>query len=112
MHHFVMSKLAGIHQQAKLVDEFQMFSESSIGQSKSLLYPMNQSRLDRLTAIAIYEASNMRENHWNPQSQSRLGYEFWQMQRLVHTRCLVDRVSYSREVTPISLELLSSLTQI
>ena len=35
VHHFVMSKVAGIHQQAKLVDEFKMFSKSSIGQSKS-----------------------------------------------------------------------------
>ena len=35
VHHFVMSKVAGIHQQAKLVDECQMFSKSSIRQSKS-----------------------------------------------------------------------------
>ena len=35
VHHFVMSKVAGIHQQAKLVDECQMFSKSSIKQSKS-----------------------------------------------------------------------------
>ena len=35
VHHFVMSKVAGIHQQAKLVDECQMFSKSSIRRSKS-----------------------------------------------------------------------------
>ena len=35
VHHFVMSKVAGIHQQVKLVDECQMFLKSSIGQSKS-----------------------------------------------------------------------------
>ena len=45
--------------------------------------------IHRSNAIAIYEASKMSENHWNPQSQSRSGHDWTPMQRLVHTRCLV-----------------------
>ena len=63
VHHFVMSKVAGIHQQVKLVDECQMFWRVKLRAIEEFFYAMNQISLHRSNAIAIYEASKMSENH-------------------------------------------------
>ena len=55
VHHFVMPKVAGIHQQVKLEIKHRAIEE--------LIYAMNQISLHRSNAIAIYEASKMSENH-------------------------------------------------
>ena len=95
VHHFVMSKVACIHQQVKLVDECQMFSKSNDQAIEEFIYAMNQISLHRSNAIAIYEAWKMSENDWNLQSQSRSGHDWTPVQRLVHTRCLVKSLSSS-----------------
>ena len=69
VHHFVMSKVAGIHQQAKLVDECQMFSKSGIGQSKSWSIPWTKV-------------------HWmdQPRSQSRRHWRWVKMTEILSLR--------------------------
>ena len=90
VHHFVMSKVAGIHQQAKLVDECppNVFEIRASG-NQELIYPENKSSLDRSTAIANTTASKMSENDFHSQSLARSGHDLRPLQRLVHNGCLV-----------------------
>ena len=74
VHHFVMSKVAGIHQQAKLVDECQMFS--------------------RVEHRAIKSWSIERTKvHWIDQPRSRIR-QHWRWLKMTEILCLgLDRAT-------------------